>query len=112
MLGSRPNYHNFYSGWCKPLTSSAVQTKVNYKSSEEKLEMFRHMEQHMVMAMMCERREQYGQEYDSVSGEEESLAVLARRIVEQLVTAGFQLPQLLTMVQSRGLAALELQVSK
>ena len=34
----------------------------------------------------------------------------ARSIVKQLVAAGFQLDQLLTMSQTRGLAQLELQV--
>ena len=55
LLDTSPNFHNFYQNWSQPLTSYSIQSLVNYKSDQEKLEMFRHLEENVARVLNMER---------------------------------------------------------
>ena len=100
-------YHfSFVRTWTVPLTSSHIQTAVNYRSPEERLAMFSQLELWLSASIRQQGMEQ------GEAGDMEDPQHTARSITQQLVTSGFQVDQLLAMYKTRGLSVLELQVGR
>ena len=110
VLDSPPTFRNLFSVCSQPLSSSSVQTKINFRTSEEKAEMFQSLQEDMEAELERGRRESRQTFYPGESEREESPASTARAIVQQLLNAGFQFDQLLEMSKVRGVGQLELQV--
>ena len=47
LLNGNPSYTNFYERWSQPMSCYEVQSIVNYKSSQEKEEMFTHFKENV-----------------------------------------------------------------
>ena len=112
VLDSPPSFRNLFSACCQPLSSNEVQRRVNFTTREERLEMFETLESNIQAELERRRRESRASEsfYPGQTDNEDSPAVTAREIVQQLVEVGFQFEQLLEIAKQRGIANLELQV--
>ena len=112
VLESPPSFRNLFSLCCQPLSSSEIQRKVNFRTREERLEMFEMLEEDIQAQLESQRRESQAREtfYPGQTDSEDKPVVTARQIVQQLVEVGFQFDQLLEIAKLRGIGNLELQV--
>ena len=112
VLDSPPSFRNLFSVSCQPLTSSHIQRRVNFRTREERLEMFSVLEENIQAQLERQRRESQAGEtfYPGQADSEDSPALTASQIVQQLVEVGFQFDGLLEIAKQRGIGNLELQV--
>ena len=113
VLDSPPSFRNLFSACCQPLTSSEVQRMLSFRTREEKLEMFERLEANIRAELERQQRESRAGETfypGQADSGEDSPALTARQIVQQLVEVGFQFEQLLEIARQRGVGNLELQV--
>ena len=112
VLDSPPTFRNLFSVCCQPLTCSSMQSRINFRTTEEREEMFQSLQRDIEAQLERQQREIQSREsfYPGHGQGEESPALTARAIIQQLVTAGFQFDQLLEMSKQRGVDNVELQV--
>jgi len=117
LLETAPTFSNFFSSYSNPLTSTKTLKLINFKTTEERQELFRPLEVDIADQLQQQEGDltveglyapQAGP--GQATGAQPSPKLVASAVIRILISAGFHFDQLLDMVKIRGIGDLELQL--